>query len=85
MTRPIVLPLSQCTDLDLVGGKAVGLARLIAVDSLFLKGFVSRQRPIHSVCMRQGLLSMRSGRRSAHYQETSERRRWPAAGIESDG
>jgi pyruvate,water dikinase len=32
MTRPIVLPLSQCTDLDLVGGKAIGLARLIATD-----------------------------------------------------
>ena len=29
MARPILLPLSQCTDLDLVGGKAVGLARLI--------------------------------------------------------
>ncbi|MEQ1845522.1 MAG: PEP/pyruvate-binding domain-containing protein, partial [Nitrospira sp.] len=30
MTRPIILSLSQCSDLDLVGGKAVGLARLIA-------------------------------------------------------
>ncbi len=30
MTRPLVLPLSQCTDLQLVGGKAVGLARLLA-------------------------------------------------------
>lgn len=29
MTRSIILSLSQCTDLDLVGGKAVGLARLI--------------------------------------------------------
>ncbi|TKB60043.1 MAG: hypothetical protein E8D48_13875 [Nitrospira sp.] len=30
MIRPIILSLSHCTDLDLVGGKAVGLARLIA-------------------------------------------------------
>ena len=30
MTRPFVLPLSQCTELELVGGKALGLARLLA-------------------------------------------------------
>jgi rifampicin phosphotransferase len=30
MTHPLILPLSQCTDLDLAGGKAVGLAQLIA-------------------------------------------------------
>ncbi|NJN69723.1 MAG: hypothetical protein HC801_05220 [Nitrospira sp.] len=30
MTRPFILALSQCTDLDLAGGKAVGLAQLIA-------------------------------------------------------
>ncbi len=30
MARPFILPLSQCTELDLVGGKAFGLARLIA-------------------------------------------------------
>ena len=30
MVRPIILPLSQCADLDLTGGKAMGLARLIA-------------------------------------------------------
>ena len=30
MTRPFILPLSRCTDLSLVGGKAVGLARLLA-------------------------------------------------------
>lgn len=30
MTQPLVLPLPQCTDLQLVGGKAVGLARLLA-------------------------------------------------------
>jgi rifampicin phosphotransferase len=30
MTHPFILPLSQCIDLDLAGGKAVGLARLIA-------------------------------------------------------
>ncbi|TKS58988.1 MAG: hypothetical protein EWM72_02640 [Nitrospira sp.] len=30
MTRPFILPLPDCTDLDLVGGKAVGLARLLA-------------------------------------------------------
>ncbi|MGQ0667697.1 MAG: PEP/pyruvate-binding domain-containing protein [Nitrospiraceae bacterium] len=29
MARPLILPLSQCTELDLVGGKAFGLARLI--------------------------------------------------------
>jgi rifampicin phosphotransferase len=29
MPRPLVLPLSRCTDLDLAGGKAVGLAQLI--------------------------------------------------------
>lgn len=29
MTRPLVLPLSRCTDLTLVGGKALGLARLL--------------------------------------------------------
>ncbi|MBI5672079.1 MAG: hypothetical protein HZC50_02175, partial [Nitrospirae bacterium] len=39
MTRPILLPLSQCTDLDLVGGKAVGLARLIAADFSVPQGF----------------------------------------------
>lgn len=30
MTPPLILSLSQCTDLDLVGGKALGLAQLIA-------------------------------------------------------
>lgn len=30
MARPFILPLSQCAELDLAGGKAVGLARLIA-------------------------------------------------------
>ena len=30
MTRPFILPLSHCTDLGLVGGKAAGLARLLA-------------------------------------------------------
>ena len=30
MTHPFILPLSQCMDLDLAGGKAVGLARLMA-------------------------------------------------------
>lgn len=29
MTRPFILPLSLCTDLDLAGGKALGLSRLI--------------------------------------------------------
>ena len=39
MTRPIILPLSQCTDLNLVGGKAYGLARLIAADFSVPQGF----------------------------------------------
>ena len=39
MVHPIVLPLSQCTDLNLVGGKAVGLARLIAADFSVPQGF----------------------------------------------
>ncbi len=30
MTPPFILPLSECIDVDLVGGKAVGLARLLA-------------------------------------------------------
>ncbi|MDH5252752.1 MAG: hypothetical protein OEW25_05450, partial [Nitrospira sp.] len=30
MPRPFVLPLSQCADLELAGGKALGLARLLA-------------------------------------------------------
>src|SRR6476469_10064370 len=30
MARPLILPLSQCSDVDLTGGKDVGLARLIA-------------------------------------------------------
>jgi pyruvate,water dikinase len=30
MAHPFILPLSECTELDLVGGKAFGLARLIA-------------------------------------------------------
>ena len=30
MERPLILPLLQCTDLHLVGGKAYGLARLVA-------------------------------------------------------
>src|SRR6185437_2088618 len=40
------------------------------------KGSASRQRHTYSVCLRQGLLIMRSGLRSPHYLETSERRRW---------
>jgi pyruvate,water dikinase len=39
MTRPIILSLSQCTDLDLVGGKAVGLARLITGGFAVPQGF----------------------------------------------
>lgn len=30
MARPLILPLSRCTDVNLVGGKATGLARLLA-------------------------------------------------------
>ncbi len=30
MTRPVILPLAQCHDVALVGGKAIGLAQLIA-------------------------------------------------------
>ncbi|MBH0201629.1 MAG: hypothetical protein HP496_04840 [Nitrospira sp.] len=39
MERPIILPLPQCTDLDLVGGKAVGLARLMAAGFSVPQGF----------------------------------------------
>lgn len=39
MARPIILPLSECTDLDLVGGKAVGLAQLLAAGFPVPRGF----------------------------------------------
>ncbi len=39
MPRPIILPLAQCTDLDLVGGKAAGLARLITAGFSVPPGF----------------------------------------------
>lgn len=39
MTRPFILSLSQCTDIDLAGGKAVGLARLIAAGFSVPPGF----------------------------------------------
>ncbi len=39
MARPSILPLSQCRDIDLAGGKAVGLAQLIEADFLVPQGF----------------------------------------------
>ena len=39
MIRPSILPLSQCNDLDLVGGKAVGLARLMTAGFSVPPGF----------------------------------------------
>lgn len=39
MTPPILLPLAECTDRDLVGGKAVGLAQLIACGFSVPPGF----------------------------------------------
>lgn len=39
MTRPLILPLSQCREVDLTGGKAVGLARLIAAGFSVPQGF----------------------------------------------
>jgi len=39
MARPFILPLSQCSNLDLVGGKAVGLAQLIAAGFAVPQGF----------------------------------------------
>ena len=39
MPRPFILPLSQCSDVDLTGGKAVGLARLIATGFPVPRGF----------------------------------------------
>lgn len=39
MVRPVILPLSQCTDLGLTGGKAIGLARLIAAGFAVPQGF----------------------------------------------
>lgn len=39
MTRPFILPLPECTDLDLAGGKAVGLRRLIAAGFSVPQGF----------------------------------------------
>lgn len=39
MLRPLILPLSQCCDTDLTGGKAVGLAQLIAAGFPVPQGF----------------------------------------------
>jgi len=39
MLRPLILPLSQCCDADLTGGKAVGLAQLIAAGFPVPQGF----------------------------------------------
>jgi len=39
MAGPFILPLSQCSDADLTGGKAVGLARLIAAGFPVPQGF----------------------------------------------
>jgi phosphohistidine swiveling domain-containing protein len=39
MTRPFILPLSRCNDIDLTGGKAVGLAQLIAAGFSVPHGF----------------------------------------------
>ncbi len=39
MARPFILPLSQCSDVDLTGGKAVGLAQLIATGFSVPQGF----------------------------------------------
>ena len=39
MVRPIILPLSQCADLGLTGGKAIGLARLITAGFTVPQGF----------------------------------------------
>ncbi|HKU51424.1 MAG TPA: PEP/pyruvate-binding domain-containing protein [Nitrospira sp.] len=39
MAHPFILPLSQCSDVDLTGGKAVGLARLIATGFPVPRGF----------------------------------------------
>ncbi len=39
MPDPFILSLSQCTSLDLVGGKAVGLARLIEAEFAVPQGF----------------------------------------------
>ena len=39
MVRPIILPLSHCTAVDLTGGKAMGLARLIAAGFAVPSGF----------------------------------------------
>lgn len=39
MTRPLILPLSECTDLDLSGGKAVGLRQLLTAGFPAPQGF----------------------------------------------
>lgn len=39
MTHPFILPLSQCSDVELAGGKAVGLARLITAGFSVPQGF----------------------------------------------
>lgn len=39
MARPFILPLSQCREVDLTGGKAVGLAQLIAAGFSVPQGF----------------------------------------------
>ena len=39
MARPFILPLSQCNDVDLAGGKAVGLAQLITAGFSIPQGF----------------------------------------------
>ncbi|MGE3977831.1 MAG: PEP/pyruvate-binding domain-containing protein, partial [Nitrospira sp.] len=39
MAHPFILPLSQCIDVDLTGGKAIGLAQLIAAGFSVPQGF----------------------------------------------
>lgn len=39
MVRPLILPLSQCSDVEFTGGKASGLARLIAAGFSVPQGF----------------------------------------------
>lgn len=39
MTRPCIIPLSQCNNVDLTGGKAVGLAQLMAAGFSVPQGF----------------------------------------------
>jgi len=84
MARPFILPLSQCSDVDLTGGKAIGLAQLIAAGFSVPQGFCITTEAYIQCLFASGFIDNEEWLKAPHYLETSERRRWPTAGLASD-